>query len=82
MLNWEQTDQLNAIATNPEVSPERKKSDIQDLMRKWSESVNYRGCYATNAALWDLDDTIDIHTQSGVKVPIPGQNGRYYHPTR
>jgi hypothetical protein len=42
MLNWEQTDKLNEIASNGTMSAKERYQTIQDHMREWAGLVNER----------------------------------------
>ena len=77
MLNWQQTDELYAIATDTTKSAEQRKSDI---LYKWGEFVNtyeietdYTLAYKNDQCTYTRP--IDASKQSGVKIPLVGQNG-------
>ena len=83
MMNWEKTDKLYAIANDPTMSTDARKSAIVEFMRYWSYDANYRGAYACNAMLYtDLDETdIDPSKEATkAKLPLPGQTGRTWYP--
>lgn len=86
MMNWDQTDKLNEIATDPTKSANAKKSEILHFMRLWAIEAN------TTSDGWDFtpdwsdpriprEPVIDASSEATrARLPITGQTGRTWYP--
>lgn len=83
MLNWEQTDKLNEIATNDALSASERMSRIQDFWRNWASMVNEDASALDYTPNWrdsriPREPVIDPSTEAvRANTPLTGNSGFY-----